>query len=250
MSPTLLSRIEDATLNASAPPAQRWLDGWLIRTSPGKAKRARSVHALATGVLPLDERIELAAQVYAEAGLPLLLRITPFTQPATLDAELAGRGWTRFDDTRVMVAATLPTTAADVGVRAVDVGTFAQTIGALRGSPAGQRAAHAERLRASGVPFEACVLEADGRVVACGQSAREHEFVGLYDVFTVPEARGRGLAGALCTWLLARAQAAGARHGYLQVDADNAPARAVYRRLGFVDGYAYHYRTPAGSGAA
>ena len=28
----------------------------------------------------------------------------------------------------------------------------------------------------------------------------------------------------------------------LQVDAANAPARAVYHRLGFADGYAYHYR--------
>jgi hypothetical protein len=33
--------------------------------------------------------------------------------------------------------------------------------------------------------------------------------------------------------------------GYLQVDGDNAAARAVYRRLGFSDAYAYHYRTAA-----
>ncbi len=38
---TLLSRIEDAGINASAPPQQRWVDGWLVRCSPGKAKRAR-----------------------------------------------------------------------------------------------------------------------------------------------------------------------------------------------------------------
>jgi ribosomal protein S18 acetylase RimI-like enzyme len=31
---------------------------------------------------------------------------------------------------------------------------------------------------------------------------------------------------------------------YLQVDAANDPARAVYRRLGFVDAYPYHYRSP------
>ena len=37
----LLSRVEDAGINASAPPQQRWLDGWLLRFSPGKAKRAR-----------------------------------------------------------------------------------------------------------------------------------------------------------------------------------------------------------------
>ena len=34
-----------------------------------------------------------------------------------------------------------------------------------------------------------------------------------------------------------------ARVGYLQVDADNLPARAIYHHLGFADAYAYHYRT-------
>ena len=57
--PLLLSRIEDARLNASAPPQQRWLDGWLIRFSPGKAKRARCINAVAAGRLSLEEKIAL-----------------------------------------------------------------------------------------------------------------------------------------------------------------------------------------------
>mgnify|MGYP000683366125 CR=1 FL=1 len=40
----------------------------------------------------------------------------------------------------------------------------------------------------------------------------------------------------------------GARVGYLQVEAENAPARAIYHRLGFRDGYAYHYRVPPDGG--
>jgi RimJ/RimL family protein N-acetyltransferase len=42
--------------------------------------------------------------------------------------------------------------------------------------------------------------------------------------------------------LLQTAASEGARVGYLQVDAANKPARTVYQRLGFIDGYAYHYR--------
>jgi ribosomal protein S18 acetylase RimI-like enzyme len=44
--------------------------------------------------------------------------------------------------------------------------------------------------------------------------------------------------------MLARAAEQGARHAYLQVEGDNAAARAVYQGLGFADAYAYHYRTP------
>ena len=70
MNPVLLSRVEDAGLNASAPPQQRWLDGWLVRLSPGKAKRARCINAVAPGRMPLAHKLALARAVYAEAGLP------------------------------------------------------------------------------------------------------------------------------------------------------------------------------------
>ena len=51
---TLARRIEDAGLNASAPPQQAFVDGWLLRLSPGKAKRARCINALQRGRLPLE----------------------------------------------------------------------------------------------------------------------------------------------------------------------------------------------------
>ncbi len=98
-----LSRIEDAGLNASAPPQQRWLDGWLLRYCPGKAKRARCINALAAGRLPLPTRLDLAAAVFRDAGLPLVFRVTPFSQPAGLDQQLSERGLHAFDDTHVMV---------------------------------------------------------------------------------------------------------------------------------------------------
>ena len=88
------------------------------------------------------------------------------------------------------------------------------------------------------------VVKDGATVLACGQYAAEADLVGLYDVFTAPAARGHGLARQLCSWLLARAAEQGARHAYLQVEGDNAAARAVYHRLGFADAYACHYRTP------
>jgi len=244
----LLARIEEAGLNASAPPQQRLLDGWLVRFSAGKAKRARCINAISPGRLPLPHKLELCEQVYREAGLPMIVRITPFAQPLELDDHLRGMGLRRFDDTRVMVlddlrGVAVPALADGLVLQWVALEPFAQTVGALRGSPLAQRQAHGLRLANAPVPFFAYVLKRGADVLACGQYALEGDLVGIYDVFTVPAARGQGWASLLCRHLLAQAQERGARHAYLQVEGDNHPARAVYHRLGFADAYSYHYRT-------
>jgi GNAT superfamily N-acetyltransferase len=246
--PELLSRVEDAGLNASAPPQQLLIDGWLVRYCPGKAKRARCVNAIASGRMPLTERIALCEPLYEGAGLPMIMRLTPFSVPAGLDDALDMLGWRRFDDTRVMVLpdltpAHLPTTPSGLRVKPIDSDEFAEEVGRLRGSPPNQRLAHAQRLARAPVPHSAFVVLRDREAVACGQMAIETNLVGLYDIFTAPGERGRGLGLLLCRHLLLRAHELGARSAYLQVDADNVAARRVYGRLGFSDAYAYHYRT-------
>jgi len=252
----LLTRIEDAGINASAPREQLWIDGWLVRFSPGKAKRARCIQAVAAGRLPLDERLARCLAVYAAARLQPYVRITPFSQPAGLDEALAARGMERLDDTRVMVATRRAGSPAlmeegdapgAVAFREVDGDDFAEWIGLQRGSSPEARVAHAERIRQSPVRHRAlAMIDAEGRPVAGGQVVVEGDLAGLYDIFTVEAVRGRGLAHALCRRLLGFAAAEGARDAYLQVEASNAPARRVYERLGFADAYAYHYRSPPG----
>lgn len=249
MNTTLLSRVEDAGLNASAPPQQLWLDGWLVRLCPGKAKRARCVNAVAPGRLPVAERLAQAAEHFRQAALPMVFRITPFSEPAGLDATLADHGLLAFDDTCVLVADLSamdlsPQLPPGLQLQTAGADDYARAVGGLRGSPPEQQLAHAQRVAQSPVPYCGWLLhDADGQLLACGQYAREGALVGLYDIFTAPAARNRGLSRALCAELLRRAGAEGARTTYLQVDAGNSPALAVYRRLGYADGYRYHYRS-------
>ena len=200
--------------------------------------------------MSITEKLRLAEGVYRDAGLPLVLRITPFSQPEGLDAALQAAGMHKLDDTRVMVAPLqTPATAGrslPEGCRfaRTDAAAYAEIVGQFRGSPPAQRTAQAQRQALSPVPFESWLVQRREDIVACGQFARESDLVGLYDVFTSMQCRGQGIAHALCAELLRRASLQGATTAYLQVEADNLAARAVYHRLGFVDGYSYHYRSP------
>ncbi|WP_077032713.1 GNAT family N-acetyltransferase [Pelomonas sp. KK5] len=233
---------EEAGLNASTPPQEARIDGWLLRLSPGKAKRSRCVNALAAGTLPLDELLERCRISFDAAGLPLIVRVTPFSQPADLDDHLAAMGWFSFDAADVMVLDSLPD-ADTTAVTALDAQAYAALVGGLRGSSPVEISAHAERLLASPVAYRGFDMRGeDGALLCCGQYARDGAIVGLFDIFTPPGQRGRGHAHALCAALLARARAEGASQAYLQVGSDNAVAQRVYQRLGFRFAYRYHYR--------
>ena len=52
-------------------------------------------------------------------------------------------------------------------------------------------------------------------------------------VATRPRVRGRGMASAVLGAALRRLQVQGVRRAFLEVEADNVPALALYRRLGF-----------------
>ena len=77
---------------------------------------------------------------------------------------------------------------------------------------------------------------AGGLVVADGPLAR------LFALRTQPPFRRRGLARRLVAACAAWARAQGAERLYLQVEADNQPAIALYAGLGFAAAYRYGYR--------
>ena len=166
----LALRAELAGLDASAPPQQTDIDGWLIRLSPGKAKRSRCINALREGTLPLDELLARCQRAYDAAGLPLAVRVTPWSQPADLDARLAAKGWGAFDAADVMVLSTLAPDPAPAPLQALDAPAYAALVGALRGSTVTAIAAHAERIAGAPVRYQGFALQdGAGGLLACGQ---------------------------------------------------------------------------------
>lgn len=244
-----IARVEEAALNALQTRRQLFYDGWLLRLSPGSAKRARSVNAHFGSTRPLDEKIAYCERVYAARALPTLFRVTPLRKPRELEHALAAHGYVAFDSTLVQVAPLEhppQVDGTDVELCAPPVAEFVEAVGELRGSTRVQRDAHLERLVHTPLAAHAVLARIDGRAVAAGQIAVDDSLAGVYDVVTAEPARGNGVATRVVARLLCWAWEHGAGHAYLQVKADNAAALAVYRKFGFVTAYEYHYRARPG----
>jgi len=249
----LAARIEDAALSSSQPAQQSFYDGWLLRYSPGRAKRARSVNAIAAGRLPLGEKLAHCRDFYARHELPCVFRLTPFSLPADLDAQLAVAGYSAAEDTRVMTlelgnAADEVEVAAPAGaLRDLDAGGFGAVLGELHELDATKRIAERERFARAALPGVYLAIFEGELPIACGSLIIEGDLAGIFGMVTQPARRGRGFATRIVAELLRRARGAAVRSVYLQVTASNTPARHMYRKFGFQDCYAYWYRYAPGT---
>ena len=90
---------------------------------------------------------------------------------------------------------------------------------------------------------------AGGRAI--GRCVVDGRWAGFAAVTVDPAHRREGLATAVMAALARRALEEGASAAWLQVEDDNAGARALYDRMGFAAHHAYHhYRAPESSAPA
>jgi GNAT superfamily N-acetyltransferase len=105
------------------------------------------------------------------------------------------------------------------------------------------------RMLDPGEPVHGLVAERDGALVGLAHYLFHRSTISiahtcyLQDLFTAPEARGRGIARALIEAVYERAKAAGAARVYWQTHETNALARRLYDQVGERSGFIV-YRRP------
>ena len=251
--PPDLRALEEACLNAWPGLRERVLDGWLLRFGDGFTRRANSVQPIHAGREDAEEKRARCEAAYAALGQRCIFKITPLVQPPELDALLARAGYRREAETSVQVLEPLSGAAADPACALLDALDEAWLAAFTRmdATPAQHRAALRAILAHIAVPHVAALRTMGGSggsggtagtAAACGRAVHEESRVGLFDIATDATLRRQGHATRLIAHLLEWGRARGATRAYLQVEVDNAPARALYERLGFREVYRYWYR--------
>jgi ribosomal protein S18 acetylase RimI-like enzyme len=85
------------------------------------------------------------------------------------------------------------------------------------------------------------VLTLDGEPAAAGRGVVDSGWLGIFNMATLPAFRRRGAASAILAALAKWASSLGATNSYLQLEADNAAAPALYEKAGFTTAYEYSY---------
>ncbi|MFM8801425.1 MAG: GNAT family N-acetyltransferase, partial [Tagaea sp.] len=169
---------------------------------------------------------------------------TPLAEPG-LDAALAARDYARFDESLVMTAALAPPRApapVDAELDADPELGWLDDLARAAGASARERAVLGRMLAGLAAPAAFVRVRRAGAPSAFAMGVVEDGHLGVFEVLTVPAARGTGLGRAAVEALFAWARTRGAARAYLQVTETNAAARAFYAALGFSTAYAYGYR--------
>jgi ribosomal protein S18 acetylase RimI-like enzyme len=235
------------TLEEAAARTWRGLDeerhgDWLLRAGAGFSGRANSVLVVGDPPEPLPDAVSTVSRWYAARGLVPRAQLPG--PPGAADAAFAAAGWVRGEDVLVLTAPLTSWPAPDVAVQLSPAPDDAWLAGyRYRGAPLPPQARSV--LTRAECPVFASVRPAPEPAppAAVARGAVADGWLVISAVTVAEEFRRRGLARAVMAALAAAGRERGAHSCLLQVSDDNAPALALYARMGFTEHHRYHYRT-------
>ncbi len=241
----LVRRLEAVGFRAW-PAASVVYDGsWQVRLTGGHpSKRVNCVVPLdPSDHRDLDLRLAKAAKRFADYGRTLVLRETPLAPPAMIE-HLERSGWEVFETSDVMTAdlsrVELPDTLDYLPSH--DIGRFADACLSVSGDDPALKPALAEILSAI-KPTSGFFMKQDpgNGAVATVLCVQDNDLAGILSLAVAPSHRRDRLGTDMLSSALRWARISGARTAWLQVEAANEAAIALYHRFGFTKAYSYRY---------
>lgn len=221
------------------------LHGWSVLTDGGVTGRPNAVSPLKFDGR-LGEAITVVQKHYQSRGMRPTFRIARGAcAPVDLPEVLISHGWKPSQETRVMTAS-----IADALMRLQPGDGVALSqdcppaVDAVIGETSATTAEYEERrgLALRTPRPRAFAMLGDGDAAqAIGLSVIVESQAAIFLMRTHPAHRRKGLARRVLAGLLGWARENGATGAFLQVEADNAPAIALYEAAAFKSVYSYDY---------
>ncbi|MFD5804602.1 GNAT family N-acetyltransferase [Streptomyces sp. NPDC127020] len=234
------------------PPVEsEWLGEWQLRAAAGFTRRANSVLPLGDPGLPLVDALSAVRRWYGARGLPAFVQTATGAEGTQerLCAELEHRGWVREVSAEVWTGALAPVADLTEGAGVV-LSRDADEAWLARYQRKGVSEV-ALRVLGGGPSVWFATVPGGDAPAAIGRCVVDGRWASFAAVEVDPAQRRRGLATAVMAALARRALDEGASAAWLQVETENAGARALYAGMGFSAHHAYHhYREPSGAGTA
>lgn len=240
------AELEPVTGRAWRPARQASLGGWWLTATDGFSGRINACWPLGAPDRPLDDAIAAVEAWYRDQGRRPVFKLSGgAVSPPDLADRLAARGYRAYTETVVMTGPALGAADAEVRIDASLDPAFAAVFTAAGNSDPADARERLQTLERMPHPRGFARLDAEGAPVAIGAVGVEGPWAGIFAMRTDPAHRRKGLAWRVFHALLAHAAGQGATHAYLQVEAANTPAIALYARAGFAEAYRYLYWAPA-----
>ncbi len=241
-------RYEAAGFRAWPAAAVHYDGTWVVRLTAGHpAKRLNSVNPLdPSDVHHLPDRIARASRRFEAYGRPLTFRLSPLAGPE-ISAYMDSEGWVRFAESMVlrMSLANAPVDDALDQIPLKDISRFVSAALKVRNLDRSLRAGLSEIIGSIQPEAGLFAVEDGGEALATLICVHDGDLAGIFEVGTDKAVRNMGHGRRLTLSALKWARLRGAKEAWLQVEADNVAARALYRSLGFEEVYSYHFRRPA-----
>lgn len=252
-----VARLEGLCADAWPALVDRPLGGWRLRAAGGYTGRANSALAVGDPGMPVAAALDAVCAFAAEHGGAARVQV-PVGSP--WDRAVSAAGWRlETEHAAGAVSAVLVAPAAVSDQPGAGVGLGAGWVELLeRPAPDWWRLGPGPASDPEPTPAQRAVIEPggapptvfpllrgpDGRPLGHLRAALVADHLHLALLAVDPAARRRGVARALVTAAAGWGRARGARWLVLQAAVHNDGARAVYRRLGFVEHHRYRYLVP------
>jgi N-acetylglutamate synthase len=239
-----IARIESIAANALPASVTEFCDGWRLRYSYGVTRRANSVLAEKhTG--NLEQKLQAVADFYARFNIKPRFQLCPASEPSELNQLLLGSRYTKIPGAKVQTLElnnfNHQTDITKVQLLSKPNDAWFSVYRTVEKADAEKENVRTWMLQNIQPKATFALLYVDEQPATVGLGVVEAGYLGMFNMATLEQFRGRGGASTILSSLATWGKTLGGHTLYLQVSEGNFKAQSVYENLGFKTLYSYWY---------